>query len=375
MSATGRYFPLLDAIRGLAALVVLLRHTGYLWDGLVLPHSYLAVDLFFVLSGVVVANAYEQPLRAGLSPGRFWLLRMIRIYPLYALGSLLGLVPVLAAVAGLTAQPVQGSLLLALGSAALLLPDLADGSLFPLNPPAWSLFFELAANLLYALLLRHLNARMLWLIVLGSAAGLALVLYANPAAGLHGGYTPDTLLTGTLRVSFGFFAGVLLWRAWMARAALGRRLPAAVGWSAVIAAAALLLARAPGALGAGYDLFAVLVLFPILVWVAMHAGAGAGPGARVCAWLGALSYPLYVLHVPAARLLNGTLEKGLHLAVADWYPYVGVGLLALLLPACLLIERHVDAPLRARLLRRLKGQASRGAAAAGGEVLTPPRRV
>lgn len=355
MSATGRYFPLLDAIRGLAALVVMVRHTGYLWDGLVLPHSYLAVDLFFVLSGVVVANAYEGPLRAGLSPGRFWLLRMIRIYPLYALGSLLGLVPVLAALAGLTAQTVQGPLALALGSAALLLPDLADDALFPLNPPAWSLFFELAANMVYALLLRHLNARMLWLIVLGSAAGLALLLYAEPAAGLHGGYTPATLLTGLLRVGFGFFAGVLLWRAYVARAR-PRRLPPAAGWAAVLLAAALLLARTAGPLAAAYDLLAVLLLFPALVWLAMHAGAGAG--ARLCAWLGALSYPLYVLHVPAARLLNGSLEKGLHLAVADWFPYVGVGLLALLLPACVLIERHVDAPLRARLLRRLRSPAA-----------------
>ena len=361
MTPQASYFPLLDALRGMAALVVVLRHTGYLWGGLVLPHSYLAVDLFFLLSGVVVANAYEHRLRAGLTVARFSLIRLIRIYPLYALGSMLGLAPVLAALAGLAPQPVQGPLALALASALLLLPDLAEPALFPLNPPAWSLFFELGANLVYAALLPHLGKRMLWLIVAACAAGLALVLLADPGAGLHGGYTPATLLTGGLRVGFGFFAGVLLWRAHLGRnparpvrAPGGRAWQGAAGWLPVALAAALLLARPAAPLAPWFDLGAVLLAFPALLYCAMQHGAmQGGLSARACAWLGALSYPLYVLHVPLARLVNGVLEKGLQVDVAASFPCAGLGFMALLLAACGLLERHVDAPLRRRLMARL----------------------
>jgi peptidoglycan/LPS O-acetylase OafA/YrhL len=65
--------------------------------------------------------------------------------------------------------------------------------------------------------------------------------------------------------------------------------------------------------------------------------------------LGTLSYPVYVLHVPVARTLNGVLAKGLHVPVEHWAPYVGLAFLALFLPACLLADRWYDGPARARL--------------------------
>jgi peptidoglycan/LPS O-acetylase OafA/YrhL len=62
-----------------------------------------------------------------------------------------------------------------------------------------------------------------------------------------------------------------------------------------------------------------------------------------------LSYPVYVLHVPVARLLNGVLAKGFHVPVAHWAPYAGIAFLAVFLPACLLADRWYDGPVRARL--------------------------
>lgn len=58
-------YPFLDGIRGMAATFVLLRHTGEFWNGMRFYHSYLAVDLFFVLSGFVIAHAYERKLQTG----------------------------------------------------------------------------------------------------------------------------------------------------------------------------------------------------------------------------------------------------------------------------------------------------------------------
>ena len=81
----------LDAIRGVAAISVMLYHfSPFLADGKVLPSSYLAVDLFFLLSGFVIAHAYDRKIENGMGFGTFLAIRLIRLYPLYLAGTLLG---------------------------------------------------------------------------------------------------------------------------------------------------------------------------------------------------------------------------------------------------------------------------------------------
>lgn len=344
------YFYLLDAIRGAAALIVLVRHTSYFF-GWALPMSHLAVDLFFMLSGVVIANAYEARLQAGLPPGRFMLIRLIRLYPFYLLGSVLGLVPVLAARSGLATQGVQGDLSWTLSAAALMLPTLSGADLYPLDTPAWSLFFELVANLFYALILRSLSGRLLLILMLLCAAGLALVLGVTPGHSLHGGFSPATMAVGAFRVGFSFFAGVALYRhGRIARNAAGSTGPGARARAVVLVGGAvvMLAASPPAPLRAIYELVAVTMLFPLLIGLAMRCPLS-GSDARRAAVLGTLSYPVYVLHVPVARTLNGVLSKGLHVPVEHWAPYAGLAFLALFLPACLLADRWYDGPVRARL--------------------------
>src|ERR1700761_6040207 len=86
-----RTFETLNAMRGIAAIGVVLFHGRALWHGAVAPHGYLAVDIFFMLSGFVIAHAYEERLRLGLSVAEFAKIRIIRFYPLYALGLTLGI--------------------------------------------------------------------------------------------------------------------------------------------------------------------------------------------------------------------------------------------------------------------------------------------
>ena len=358
------YFYLLDAIRGAAALIVVVRHTSYFF-GWALPMSHLAVDLFFMLSGVVIANAYEARLQAGLPPGRFMLIRLIRLYPFYLLGSVLGLVPVLAARSGLAAEGFQDDLSWTLGAAMLMLPTLSGADLYPLDTPAWSLFFELVANLFYALILRSLSGRLLLILILLCAVGLALVLGVTPGHSLHGGFSPATMPAGAFRVGFSFFVGVALYRHGhgVRNAALSAgdsaRMPAVLLVGVV---AALLVASPPASLRAVYELLTVTALFPLLIGLAMRCPLS-GSGARWATVLGTLSYPVYVLHVPVARTLNGVLGKGLHMPVEHWAPYAGLVFLALFLPACLLADRWYDGPARARLgslllpkLSKLPGQ-------------------
>ena len=69
-TVSGRvHFPALDGLRGMAALAVLVLHLPPL-SGFVF-HAYLAVDLFFIMSGFVIAHAYEERLLGGWSPGAF----------------------------------------------------------------------------------------------------------------------------------------------------------------------------------------------------------------------------------------------------------------------------------------------------------------
>lgn len=79
----------LDGMGGVAALAVVLLHgAGLTWVHM--PGGYLAVDLFLVLSGLVIARAYRSRM-SQLGTVGFLQIRLVRLYPLYLLGLLLGI--------------------------------------------------------------------------------------------------------------------------------------------------------------------------------------------------------------------------------------------------------------------------------------------
>ncbi|MGZ8408081.1 MAG: acyltransferase family protein, partial [Caulobacteraceae bacterium] len=149
-----RTFAALDGVRGVAALAVMLFHTGT-WPviGRMFPSAYLAVDLFFALSGFVVAHAYGARMANGMGVRAFLRARFVRLWPLFALGMAVGL----------SAYVIRSlrfdefdlwALTKSFALQASFLPDLStrttDGRMFPMNGPAWSLFFELAVNVVFA---------------------------------------------------------------------------------------------------------------------------------------------------------------------------------------------------------------------------------
>src|SRR4051812_10705561 len=80
----------LDSLRGVAALTVAWHHTVGVFGTWEPEHTYLAVDLLFVLSGFVLARNYDPRFEAGMSAVQFMRARLIRLYPLYLLGLVLG---------------------------------------------------------------------------------------------------------------------------------------------------------------------------------------------------------------------------------------------------------------------------------------------
>jgi peptidoglycan/LPS O-acetylase OafA/YrhL len=114
-------FVALDAMRGLAALVVVFWHAQGEFAPIPRPASgYLAVDFFFCLSGLVIAQAYEDRLQSGLSVAKFAFLRLIRFYPLFAIGLLI--LPLSAILTGQNFARHVPHPALAIGFSALMLP-------------------------------------------------------------------------------------------------------------------------------------------------------------------------------------------------------------------------------------------------------------
>ncbi len=86
-----RNYGTLDGLRGVAAIAVVVVHAPMLMGSIEAPSAGLAVDLFFVMSGFIIAHAYEGKLRDGMTAGHFIALRLARLYPLYLLGLVLGM--------------------------------------------------------------------------------------------------------------------------------------------------------------------------------------------------------------------------------------------------------------------------------------------
>lgn len=290
-------FATLDGLRGLAALLVLVWHAlGKHPQYQPLGSAYLAVDLFFMLSGFVVAFAYEDRLRGGMTFRSFWLVRLVRLYPLYLLGTAIGALVATAWVMQAGGEPWRfkpliGEMLLGL---VLLPKPVADGEIgFPLNSPAWSLFFELVINLLYAALLPFLTTRMLVRIAIVSSVGLYAVALHYGTLNVGGG--GPQMLAGLVRVICPFTIGVLLYRSWR-QDGLGQvpRL------GPILPAAALVLLLAGPEKGVIASLVApTVVVFGLPIVIALGAVSLSSP--RQTYWserLGDLSYPIYAIHMP-----------------------------------------------------------------------------
>ena len=315
----------LDGLRGVAAFAVVLMHAGAL-----APRAYLAVDLFFLLSGFVLEHAYGARLAAGWNPFGFLKKRLARLYPLYALAIAIAIVAVGSALllhraAGWTWR----AFVIAAGAGSVMLPAWLKGDhrLYPLDFPAWTLLAELVVNLIWAAVYRRLNrwALLAWI---GLAAGALCVLGLRHGS-LNGGADWDTAPLGLARALFAFPLGVLLRRE--GRAAL----PAAAGLLALLGAAAVLYL--PGAANPAYDLAVALLLWPAVIAVGA-AGEVQGPVRAACIALGAVSFAAYITAAPVYVLVHAVLKaRGLQADVLPWP--VAVGFAAALFAGCLVVRR------------------------------------
>jgi peptidoglycan/LPS O-acetylase OafA/YrhL len=334
-------------MRGFAAFLILTRHTEGYWNAPWLSHghSYLAVDLFFALSGFVISHAYAQRLRDGsLSASRFMLIRTIRLWPLHALGAVLG-----AALLSNDSHPFR-AVVWPLTLMLVFLPSRMAGagdSLFGLNRAAWSLFYEMAVNLLYALTHRWMTNRVLATVIAVSGGALAAICFYSGGLDLGFTWSGRSIAGGALRAIFGISLGVGLHRLYLARWRRPRIGPGP--WVLCAVAMAPLLMPRTESLEELFDLLAVFLVFPLCVY--FGACASVRPRTvKLFSVLGLLSYPVYVLHTPLAQWL----EDGLAAPLAGDVPLAGVLFTAGLALFAWWIDRWFDRPVR-RFLTRLTG--------------------
>lgn len=343
---TGRRFITLDAMRGVAAISVMMFHYLMGTPYRIFSHAFWAVDFFFVLSGVVLTHAFVTKIRLGMHFTTYMKARIIRLYPFYAVGMVMGvmLVPsymLLSYIPGF--RPSDYILSIICNALFLPFPNQAAvpggweltsiGEMFPFNTPAWSLFFEmLASGALFIAIRRRVRPEYV--------VGLSLVglVYAvMHYRSLNVGSTAATMLAGLVRTSFAFFLGVLLYKAFNLRNKLRMVLHPSI---------LLALTLAILALPTSHGTTACVVLIPVLIWLGLSANEAVEQRGFFI-WLGRISYGVYAIHFPIYRIvifaLAGTsLAHTLQDAPLLLACVVGVSVIAI----AHLITSLVDEPLR-----------------------------
>lgn len=350
-SSNKPHYVALDGLRGVAAIVILVYHymemiypDDYTLNSM--AHGFLAVDFFFCLSGFVIGYAYDGRVeKIGIKS--FFINRLIRLHPLVIVGSLIGLI-------GYICNPFienplasgWGFIILAFIFSMLLLPfpyvDYRGGGLFPYNTPAWSLFYEYIANIIYALVLVRIKRKYLIAICFLSAAWLVYCAYS--AGWLIGGWEIRSIGDGFARVAFSFSAGLLVYRYnLIIKHKLGFIVPCLLLMAVFF-----------------YPHFhndwitesiLVVVVFPFILSI----GAGAettGLMQKMCDFIGRLSYPLYMTHITTVWIFGDYYNK-----------YQPTGMKLVLIVAALsvinllfayIVMRWIDAPVRKWLMNKRK---------------------
>lgn len=320
----------MTGLRGIAAFLVAAYHfyPPHAIAGRALDHfvskGYLWVDLFFVLSGFLMAMNYAHLFERGWSLRgwtTFLVRRFARIYPLYAFmiaATLLYTLAAFGSVHGDKPSPAIGFHNPAAAIAANVLMVQSWGFARSIDGVAWSLSTEWAAYLLFPFLA--------WLALFGTrrkamlagAAVAALVVGTAVLTAHDGAYHTGPLdaydgrtLEPILRCLGGFVTGLLMYRL--------SRSDRVLAWTSRDLTIGIVVLTLVAGFATGAQDLAVYPLFALLV-LGLYGNRGCMGrlfGCRPVYWLGVVSYSLYLLH---SYLLEP--RNWLNHALSGWLPPV-----------------------------------------------------
>ena len=334
--------PALTSLRGIAALVVVLFHSSFLafnYAGGGAPwiwrRGYLAVDLFFLLSGFILTHVYGRRIggeRKWNAIGRFFWARFCRIYPASLFTTAIF---VMQYATGRLPFPPGVSFEKQL-TAALLLMQVPWLDTVVINGPSWSISAECYAYLLFPFVVPTI-----YRLKAPTAATIGLMILI--AIAISGSQTQVFGWGALERALPEFTVGVLAYRCYSER--LFRKI-----WEkdATLVAVGMMLIWA--SLTNLPDGLIVILLSTLLLASASNAGRMAIIlSTRPLRWLGEVSYSVYIFEIlplTAAASLAGFL-------VAVGFGGFRFEMIAVLfvIGSGMLVHRCVDVPVRAALRR------------------------
>lgn len=311
----------LDALRGIAALGVVIWHYGAHFgarplESLLFPFynsGFLLVDFFFVLSGYVIARSYWRAERQYRFMGNLWT-RIARLYPLH-------LVTLLATALLIWFLPMAGKAAFALSNADLkhfmlnlfLINNVGFQDGWSFNTPAWSISTELAVNVMFlaAIALRKRTA--LALAALSFFLLLLLFSFSNPP------YIVAHRMLGIIdvnlvRCTLGFGSGVGIYlllhhfRLDLARHAIF----STVASVAALGGLAYILATTGAKPGIKAYLLSIAVSTAVVLFIPSSRLLRQILSHKPLTYLGDISYSVYLTHYPLQLvfLILGTGASG-----------------------------------------------------------------
>lgn len=358
----------LTGIRAIAAAWVVLLHLNMVfssafsapnWVQPLLESGNLGVDIFFILSGFVLAYNYANKMQKTTRSDifRFYGLRVARIYPAHMVVFLAFVaVAVVAAAAGV--QMGQGDVYTPLNFVmnTFMLQAVPPGQAW--NPPSWSISTEFAAYLAFPFLIKGLMrirvrtalVLMAALLLVG-AVSLSIVVESATSWPYWSGY-----VIMWIRIVACFPIGCLLYIVWASkpREYWARRadLFLAIGLVGFVASVYLTPRDA--------ILFIPTASYPFLVLLLLAVASG-GIGARILSsrvlvWGGKVSYSVYLVHFLIILLASKAAEMLGGMPIPA--PLVGPAVLVVVVGAGAVLYHFVEEPARGVIARRIRRTAS-----------------
>jgi len=354
-----KHYEILDGLRGVAAIIVVAFHIFEAFAGgnrfrQIINHGYLAVDFFFLLSGFVVAYAYDD--RWGkMTQWEFYKRRLIRLQPMVIMGMIIGAIFYYFQASDIL-FPMIGDmavwkviLTMIIGFTLLPIPPSMEirgwAEMHPLDGPAWSLFFEYIANILYGLFFRKFSNKVLGIFVLLFAGMLVNYTVFGPKGDVIGGWSLnlEQMNIGFTRLLYPFFAGVLLSR-------LGKliHIKGAFWVCSILIAIVLMVPRIGDEnslwMNGLYESICIILVFPLIVSIGAGGEISNPFSLKICKTLGDISYPLYITHYPLIYWYTAWVVDN-KVALNDGY-VVGIGVLIASIVMAYLCLKLYDEPVR-----------------------------
>lgn len=309
-------------LRGIAALLVVAYHLQYRPGHLTVEdytsffqRSYLMVDLFFILSGFIMAYVHRVSDGKAMTRARiasFWWRRIIRIYPLHLLVllAMIGwsvLMSLYLSFTGKSAPDIWSGDSLTMLAAQFLL---VNASLPPPNSwniPSWSISAEMVAYLIFPLLVLAF-AKGRWRATVALAIG-CVAIYSSGSFDLTLDITGG--IGAVLRCLAGFALGFILYSH---RSVFASIADPVLSVGQLIAVGLIMVAMMLPV----SDLW-VVPGFAFLVVLTCHdCGLVARVlGAPLMVWLGNISYAVYIVHLLVFNILSFFWDRTIRHIVAD----------------------------------------------------------